>query len=163
MADDIEVNTAEFQRAAQRLKDAGLQKELAKSIRDVAQPFGKYVLLKGAQKLPAKGGLRDRVASGTVRVQATSLRAAVTLTTRQKYKLGAMDAGTIRHPVFERTKAVTTRKWLRKTTTQVKLWVDQAIPAHAFTDAFNEDAPAIQQKIVDDVTELVNRLAQGET
>lgn len=130
--------TDDLQRVADALKEAGdkdLQKRVSAAIRTEAKPLGLRVLHRGAEKMPQRGGLADRVA-GMGRVGVSSaLRgrvASVQVILRNKgVDLKAMDAGVLRHPVFGNRQA----------------WVRQSVPARAFSDAFDAEAAQVQQAV----------------
>lgn len=142
----------DLQRLAEALKAAGdkdLQKQVSKSIREEAKPLGQRVLRRGAEDLPQRGGLADRVqALGRVGVS-SSLRgrvASVQVLLRNKgADLKSMDAGIVRHRVFGSDR-----------------WVAQSIRAGAFSRAFDTEAGEARkaalkgaQKALDDAARKV--------
>lgn len=129
----FEVNATDYQKAARALKgaDRTIRLEYSWTVRGVAKPLGESVLAAGAAKLPKHGGLAARVAKARVLVSATQMRAVVSLKTAEGYDLRAMDRGRLRHPTYGHGP-----------------WREQAIEPHAFTDAFNERAPAVRVAMV---------------
>jgi hypothetical protein len=144
------VNTGEYTAAARRLHEAGpaVQKAFGNAIREVAKPLGRDVLITGAARMPRRGGLAYRIASANVTVQATAMRAQITLRTRERYDLKALDRGVLRHPVFEHEVKRTTRIRRRRVSTGQRLWVEQRVPANAFSDPFEAAAPMIRAKVL---------------
>lgn len=136
--------TDDLQRVADALKEAGdkdLQKQISGALRGEAKPLGLRVLRRGAEEMPHRGGLSERVAGGSIGVS-SALRgrvASVSVILRNKgVDLKAMDAGILRHPVFGR--ADRTRKdWA---------WTRQSVPAGAFRRAFEAEAAEVREKAV---------------
>ena len=134
--------TDDLQRVADALKDAG-EKDLVKAVsgalRGEAKPLGERVLRRGAESMPHRGGLSERVAGmGKVGVS-SALRgriASVSVILRNKgVDLKAMDAGVLRHPVFAQAD-------------RSRVWVRQSVPAGAFRKAFDAEAAEVQAKAV---------------
>lgn len=149
----------DLQRLADALKEAAdkdLQKQVSAAIRGEAKPLGQRVLRRGAEQMPHRGGLAERVAAlGRVGVS-NSLRgrvASVQVLLRNKgVDLKAMDAGFVRHPVFARS-TQTRKEWT---------WRRQDVPAGAFTKAFEAGAAEVRdaalrgaQAALDDVARKV--------
>lgn len=151
---EIAADTAEFQKAAAAIKaaaDGALQKEFTTALRDVAKPYGQYVVLAAAKELPKRGGLSWRVASANVTVQATTLRAQITVGGgSQKYKLAAMDQGKIRHPVFETVGIDGKRQW-----------VQQSIRTGLFSVPFAADIGTVRTAMIAAGQRVMQKIASG--
>lgn len=134
--------TDDLQRIADALKEAGdkdLQKSIAAALRSEAKPLGERVLRRGAESMPHRGGLAERVA-GLGRVGVSSaLRgrvASVSVILRNKgVDLKSLDAGILRHLVFAQSG-------------RPRTWVRQTVPAGAFRQAFEDEAREVQAKAV---------------
>lgn len=130
--------TEDLQRVADALKQAAdkdLQRATSAALRVEAKPLGLRVLRAGAEEMPRRGGLADRVGSlGSVGVS-SALRgrsASVSVLLRNKgVDLKSMDAGFVRHRVFGRGP-----------------WVRQRVPAGAFRRAFEAEAAEVREKAV---------------
>ena len=144
--------TDDLQKVADALKDAAdkdLQKQVSAALRTEAKPLGAKALARGAEQMPHRGGLAERVA-GMGRVGVSSaLRgriASVSVILRNKgVDLKSMDAGVLRHPVYARAG-------------QPRTWVRQSVPAGAFRRAFDAEADDARkaatkatQNVLDDV------------
>ena len=129
----FEVHAADYQKAARALKNADrdIRLEYTRTVRAIAKPLGQQVLEAGAEKLPHKGGLSDRVAAAKVLVSATQMRAVVSLKTAEGYDLRAMNRGRLRHPTYGH-----------------KPWVSQDIEPGVFTAAFEERAPVARAALL---------------
>lgn len=129
----FEVQSSDYLKAARALKNADrtIRLEYSRAVRVIAKPLGETVLARGADKLPRKGGLSDRVKAAKVSVSATQTRAVVSLKTEEGYDLRAMNRGRLRHPTYGH-----------------KPWVGQAIEAGVFTQAFEEEAPAARAALL---------------
>ena len=145
MASQIRIDTAEFQKAAPALRNAGgtIRKEYAKTLRDVARPFANDVLITGASGLPRRGGLAFRVASSRPNIWASSMRVTVTFGGQYSHGLKGMDEGVIRHPVFDHRK-----RTLRHPQKGKPRWVSQKIRRNLFTTPFEAGAPHLRQQLI---------------
>lgn len=135
MTSGIHVDPVAFDRVSDafRAGDKVLRRRVGKAFRDVAKPLGMDVIRKGAARLPHRGGLAERVASGG-KISATistgsSPMARLSLTNREGMKLAGMDSGELRHPVYARTDRDGSAPW-----------VSQQITPHAFTDVFESES-----------------------
>ncbi len=133
-----------LQDVANDLKAAGdkkLTRRVAAALRKAAKPTGQAVLEEGADDLPQRGGLGDRVRAGKVGIRAgLSARTAsvsITLKTVEGYDLRPInDRGRLRHPIYGHNS-----------------WVNQRVTSGRFTLALMNRAPAVRQE--------VTRAAQG--
>lgn len=127
---------------AYRDGDKVMRRAIGRAARDVAKPLGEAVVREGAQTLPARGGLRQRVRTGG-RVTVTSQlggptpRVTMTLRNRYGYQLGRMERGELRHPI-----------WPRVTQSRDEWdWAEQRVPAGKFTAAFERlGTPMLQRR-----------------
>lgn len=141
----FQVNAADYRKAAAALKDADktIRLEYSRTIRAIAKPLGQTVLAAGADKLPKRGGLSDRVKGATVSVSATQTRAVVSLKTAEGYDLRAMNRGRLRHPTYGH-----------------KPWVQQDIEANVFSEAFEERAPAARAAMLAAGNQALSKIAR---
>ncbi|HJR90329.1 MAG TPA: hypothetical protein VJ782_09260 [Aeromicrobium sp.] len=148
----IRADSDDLQRISRALKEAGdkgLQKRVSAAMRQEAKPLGERVLRAGAGKMPRRGGLSSRISSRGKVLISNSLggkSASVTLRlkTSDGYDLRGLDRGQLRHPVYGH----------RKT------WVRQSVPANAFTEAFEAEAPRFRQSILKAAQDTLNDVAR---
>jgi hypothetical protein len=152
MADGIEVSPkslADLRQlgAAYKGGDKVLQKRLRTGLQAAEKPLSEAVVRDGSAALPARGGLRARVAAsrGAVTASLASRNVAVSIraTNRQKDALGALDSGLLRHPVYGHGK-----------------WVAQTIRANQFSDAFRRHAPDAQRRVNAEIAKALDEIAQ---
>jgi hypothetical protein len=150
--------TEEWRRCAVDLKaaaDKDLLKAVRKSIRDLAKPVGRFVLDRGAEAMPASGGLAARmVETGKVGVSAGTAGKNPKITINlSSPKSGGASVGTadkrgmIRHPVYGRGDR-DRKSWA---------WVRQNVEAGTFTKAFEEQA----DEVADAVLSAVEKVMRG--
>ncbi len=135
----FDVDSRQYVAAARAVRAAGatdLKRAYSRALREVARPLGKTVLVVGARSLPKRGGLAARVATAKVGVQASSLRATVSLKTREGYDLTAMSRGDLRHPVFARQGGGT------------RAWVRQRVNGGGFQQAFEANAGSVRKAML---------------
>ena len=132
--------TEQFRAAAKALNELGdreVRKAVYRSFREIAKPLGEAARDSGAEAMPHRGGLSARVAASKVGIRnSTTGRnpgVAIILTTREGYKLGYLNQGSLRHPVFGH----------RKT------WRGQTVPAGKFTEGFEKGADKVRAKVID--------------
>ena len=102
----------------------------------------------GAAAMPRRGGLSARVAASTVSLRTAGglgagARIEVALRTREGYDLGGMDRGLIRHPVFD-----------------TGAWVAQAVPAKAFSNAFDRGAPKVRRALEREIDRALDEIME---
>ena len=136
----IEVTGAEQLAAlSKRLKDAGergLQRELNKGIREAVEPFREAFRQSALNKLPRKGGLAQRVVDQVIprprkinSSKGVGLRVIATGKAGMR-SLAALDAGRIRHPVFNTDR-----------------WVSQLVQAHVWSQPAEELGPKVTKEV----------------
>lgn len=139
----------ELRRAGRIYKAAG--KDLRKQVRDAmkaaAGPLGEHVVSEGAEAMPSRGGLQARIRAsrGTIsaRLTGSNPTVVVQLRNRQRDALGGLNAGVVRHPVF-----------------QTGRWVSQSVPAGSFTAAFERHAPEVRDKVLDAMQGTLDDIAR---
>lgn len=137
------VNAAEFQAFAAKLKtaDRKLKARLRRRIRQVALAEGPEIVQEGADGLP--GGLAEHVvakgARPTVSTTATGVR--LVLGKKAGPQIGKLDEGSVRHPTYGRPP-----------------WVEQAIPAGAFTEAIEKRADKLREGVAKEVESIMKEL-----
>jgi hypothetical protein len=155
MAGVVEADLTEWKRMSALLKAAEKKPAAAmrKGLREVGQPIADKVGLEGAAKMPHGGGLSAYLASHVKpKVNLPSVFGGVTTmsialqgkSTRGKLiRVKAMDAGTLRHPVWGR--------WLPNQGSQ-------SVPAGAWSDEFlkhkDEAAAAVQKAVQEAINNL---------
>lgn len=156
----VSAETVGFREAAASLRalaDKGLTKAVRKGLREVAKPLGEDMIRGGAAAMPKRGGLSDRVAHSTVGQRNTlaggNVGVELLLRQRNGYRLDQMDAGRLRHPVFERGYLARTvthkgKKYAMQGPRLERRWVGQAVPAKGFTTPFLEGAPKVRAALV---------------
>lgn len=142
--------TDQLQRLADALKeegDGGLQRRVSRRLRDVTNPLGEEIPVEGAQRMPRRNGLSDRVAGSKFKTT-VSFRGSVASVKIRSTGLDfkSLDAGKLRHPVFARGDQ-TRDQWR---------WVTQRVPLYQFTDAFKRKAPVIRVAVSDAVQESLD-------
>ncbi len=93
---------AALSKALKEAGDKGLQRELATAINRAMKPVREAAKRSALDTLPAGGGLNRRVAGSRFRTvrRASSRAVGVRLTAANAYRLGELDKGRVRHPVF---------------------------------------------------------------
>lgn len=130
----------------------GAEKDIRKAIRDAltaaGKPLATDVVREGSSELPARGGLRARVAAsrGAVSGSFTARGASVSIriADRMKDALGGMDEGLLRHPVFGNQ----------------SVYVAQQIPKGAFSRAFDRGAPETRERVARSIQQVLEDIAR---
>ena len=169
----VHAESAEFRRAAvafRILADKGLTNALRRGLRDVAKPLGEDMIRGGAAAMPHRGGLSARVAASTVGqrnvLAGGNVGVELLLRQRQGYRLDQMDAGKLRHPVFERGHMAQTvmhrgKKRRMQGPRLQRRWVQQAVPAKSFTTPFEQGAPKVRAALVREISKAVDEAMGG--
>lgn len=136
----MNIDASDYARFAAKLKtaDKAVQRAIRKRLRAAAKPIGEHVRDKGSERMPARGGLRDRLLSAPVTTALRGTGADVWVGNRRKSQFSPIDRrGVLRHPVWG-------RKW----------WVTQGVPAGTYTDAVEQlppEARAEFEKVFGDI------------
>lgn len=152
-------NAAAFKAAALALNEAGdkdLRNEVYATFRRITKPLGEKVIAGGAAEMPKHGGFAAQVAAAKMgQSNATTGRnpgIALSFRTKPSHNLKTVDDGILRHPVFARSGAT-------------RVWVQQHVPAKAFTNPFLANRDPVAKEIVhtmDKVAqEIVHRSSRG--
>jgi hypothetical protein len=142
-----------------RARDTELQKRLANGLRKAARPIDKNVRKSLSVFMPASGGYAAVVTGAfraRVSIKLVGRGAAVTVVGTAKGKgekrdLAALDAGTLRHPVFGRYRRVRGQKLARP-------WVAQGVPPGFFTKPAAEmvgEAQAQVDKVAAEIAAII--------
>jgi hypothetical protein len=104
------------------------------------------------RRLPERGGLNRKASKARMSVQKKTGRdpSIAIRAVARGVALRPVDAGLIRHPVFQSNKR------------RDPPWVSQRIPAHSFTDAMIETAPEARKEIdhvLEDIGRKIDRAA----
>lgn len=123
---------AALARALKEAGEKGLQRELARGIAKAVRPFKAAVANSASDTLPSSGGLAARAAAGSVpRVRRNANGVRMVATGKQGLKgLRALNAGTVRHPVYGRD-----------------AWVSQSVAPGFWDRAVEEVAPEVRKGI----------------
>ena len=138
---------AQLAALAKALKDAGnkgLQRELTKGITQAVKPLKAAVAASARAKLPSSGGLAERAAGIPIRSRRNKSGLRVVATGRGGMKnVKALDAGTVRHPVYGRS-----------------AWVSQSVTPGFWTEPTEELAPEVRAQ-VEKAMDVVARKIEG--
>lgn len=130
--------------------DKVIQKRLRTGLQSAGKPLAERVIREGSEHMPHGGGLAARIAASrpgiTASLAARNVSVAVRITNKQKDALGALDSGTLRHPVY-RTGA----------------WVAQSVPAGGFAAAFRRGAPAATEQVNAEIVKALGEIAGDAT
>lgn len=129
-----------------RLKEAGdrgLQRELSKGLRKAVEPF-KQAVAQSTQILPSSGGLAAVAAAKSVprisRSSKNGLRMVATGKGGLK-GLAQLNAGSVRHPVYNRGG-----------------WATQSVPAGFWDKAVKEVEPEVRKQLELAVAEIIKKI-----
>jgi hypothetical protein len=126
--------------------DKIIQKRMRTGIQEAGKPLAERVVREGSEDLPSRGGLRARIAAArpgiTAALAGRNVAVSVRIANRQKDALGALDSGTLRHPVWKTGR-----------------WVAQSIPAGRFDAAFRRGAPEATEKVNAAVAQALREIA----
>jgi len=139
------VKAEDYTRISQALREAsdgGLRKSLTAEMSKVAQPYGRFILAKGASQLPKHGGLSYLIAGGRVGVQVSTLRATISL---PGHDTKSIDKGVVRHPVFG----------------DKKVWRQQAVPVGVFSTPFRQETAPIAAALRRAAETVIDQIARG--
>lgn len=151
----------EFFRLSKALKESGqkeVRKQLHKGMRDAAKPLVAEAKKAAAEApIPARGGLRARIARTTFRAQVRTgaTTAGVRITAPGKFVTVKLlnRYGRVRHPVHA-DPSKTRREWA---------WVNQEVPEAKgwFDDAMREHAPEVRDDVVKAMRAVPARIARA--
>jgi hypothetical protein len=151
MADGVELSPkslADLRQLGDAYKgaDKALQKRLRTGLQAAGKPLAEQVIREGSADLPARGGLRARIAASrpgiTAALAGRNVSVSVRIVNKQKDALGAYDSGTLRHPVFKTGR-----------------WVAQGIPADRFVEAFRRGAPEATDRVNAEIGKALSEIA----
>jgi hypothetical protein len=149
MADDLVIRGAEdLVKLSQRLKAVGakdLRKELLRGIREGNRSTIADIRA-NAQILPRRGGLAALVAASRMatRTRATGASAGIRIVAENAHRLGGINKGHVRHPVFDRSR-----------------WVNQQVKPGWFTDPIEKNAPATRAGVERVMREVAARIERN--
>lgn len=110
----------------------GLQRELSKGINSALKPLKAAVAQSALAKLPSSGGLAARAAGIPVRTRRNANGVRVVASGRGGMKnVKALDAGSVRHPVFGRN-----------------AWVSQSVTPGFWTEPTEALAPEVRAELM---------------
>lgn len=164
-----------YKAAAKRVKaaDEQLQRDFRAKLRDVAKPLGEQVIVEGAEEMPSRGGLRERLKTGRATVNASSLRVTLSLASSSGVHLEPINRGKLRHPVFAAhqatkrsakqtalasdgtLKGVSLRKAVNKVRRKGWAWVGQDVPAGTYDKAFEGHKDEVVEQLVNVANEAL--------
>lgn len=151
MAEGIFVDASDYQRMLAKLKtiDKKVAAAYRKRLRYAAVPIGRLVLERGAEQMPHRGGLADRITRSKVAASVRGMGADVWLGKRNKSQISRMNKGSFRKPVFADALNEPRNDWT---------WVDQPVPAMAFSEALKGVAPEAAERMRAVVTDIMKEL-----
>lgn len=129
--------------------DKVLQKRLRDGLKAAGKPLADAVVHEGSADLPARGGLRARIAASrgsvTASLAARTPSVSIRLADRFKDSLKGLDEGLVRHPVYGNRSA----------------WVAQRLATGgAFTAAFNRNAPKVRDEVNAEIQKALDQIAR---
>lgn len=146
--------------------DKGLKRELDRGSRDALKTIIGEVRENPRPYIP-QGFEEEFIASlqhrASVRLlQQRAIEAVFWAMGRQGHrrKIDVMDAGILRHPVFDRTRPLK-RHWIHKATTMLNPWVDQPIRPGVITEPGRAALVPASRKLDDAVSRLVEKINRG--
>jgi hypothetical protein len=131
------------------LKDAGgteLRKELLRGIREGSKPTIRKVKASAERNLPRRGGLAARVARSKIstRTRLSGASAGVKIVAKGDMDVEALDAGRLRHPVFNRGG-----------------WAQQSVPQGWFSKPIVDDERHIRSGIQDVMRDVARKIERS--
>lgn len=133
--------------AVYKTSDKTIQKAIRTGLQDAAKPLSAEMIAKGAESMPARGGLRARVAAArggvTASLSGRNIAVSIRAANRQKDSLKGLDAGTLRHPVYGHGP-----------------WMTQSVPRGAFSGAFQAGAPQVRDRLRRAVSTALDDIAR---
>lgn len=149
----MDVDSTALQQFARAIKgaDKDLRRAFSKAIREAAKPLGAQVLREGSASMPARGGLRARLLAGKVSIRSSltgsNPKVMITLANREKDALGALDQGSMRHPVFARGG-------------RPRRWTSQRVPSGTYAASFERNAPDVRGEVQKAVQSALDDIAR---
>lgn len=136
--------------AAFKAAEKPIKRRISASLRKAGEEIAKEVPAIGAELMPKRGGLAERLAKarGGVTVALGSRNVSVSIRAKsvEGYALRKIDQGMVRHPVWH-----------------TGVWAVQPVPEHAFTDAFKKESPKAQKAMSDAVQQALHDIAGEAT
>jgi hypothetical protein len=132
--------------AAARGAEKDVQKAVRKALRETAKPLGASVVRAGSAVMPARGGLRAKLSGGKVGFAASfgkNPSVMLKLGAKPGVGLATLNRGTLRHPVYGRSK-----------------WVSQRVPVGTYSAAFEKGAPLVRLHVAKAMDEVLNDIAK---
>lgn len=130
-----------------RAGDKAIRKAIRDALSKVGKPVAEHVRDEGADDLPQRGGFAARIQAARIGVSLTAstrtTSVALRLRTREGYDLGSVERGRLRHLVYGH-----------------KPWIDQAVRAHVFGDAFGDQADEARDAVVRTVQDALATIAR---
>lgn len=147
----LEVGLDEFKKLQAKLASADkkLVRRVRKRLRDVAGPIGRIVLEKGAQGMPARGGLRAILQSRSKSAMSAVNSGVALRLSNKDAQITMLNKGFVRHPVFPRGDR-TRNQWH---------WVNQSVPDKAYTKAFESMAPKVRQALIQEIRTILKEMS----
>lgn len=151
MSDGLDVVSTDLAKLDEVLARAATEvgTTLRTSLETSAREIGREVFRKGAERMPARGGFRAELADSSGQVAVVDRGSEVEVTIEGKspkgYALSKIDeTGIVFHPV-----------WGHR-----PVWVTQHVPAHAFTDEFQRYGDNVEQRLRNDLGDLLQHVAR---
>jgi len=137
----------ELAAVARRFRDAGdrgLSKQFRAGLNQAARPAVEATRRGFRDRLPSKGGLNERIASGKITSKVTTRAdgGELVITASAGVDMPALDGGRLRHPVHGHRDR----------------WVEQHIRPGALTDTMQEHAPKVFDEVVEAAFDMLDKL-----
>jgi len=127
-----------------------IQARLRKGLQEAGKPLATQVISGLSRAMPRRGGLAARIAASrpgiTASLAARSVSVSVRIANRQKDALGALDSGTLRHPVYK-----------------TGVWVAQSVPAGRADEAFRRGQPEALARVNAEIARALDEIAGDAT
>lgn len=153
-----------FRRDLKAISAAGHGKELGKRLRAAAKPLRPAIQVEAAARLPKRGGYAPLMSKSvrartTVREDRLSALISVTIYSagkKQRRDIVKIDAGTLRHPVFGRSRRL--RRGNRAGTYIRNPWSVTAVPPRFVSDPIDDVGPRVVKAGREVVDDFINKL-----
>ena len=139
---------AALSRALRAAGETGLKRQLDQDVHKAVAPLPAAIRASALATLPRRGGLAAKVAGSkvTIRRRSGAVNPGIRVSTTHPFRIGKMDRGAFRHPVFADT-SKTRDQWT---------WVEQKVPPGWWTTPTDRVRPQVV-RAVEDAIEAVAR------
>lgn len=126
--------------------DTGLSRKLNKGIREGTAPIPAAIRASELARLPKRGGLAARIASGKIvtRIRKTQRNPGVTIEAIDSYDIKSIDRGRIRHRVFGRN-----------------VWVNQKVEPGTISEPVEKLEPVVRERVSQAMKDIAEELGNN--